>query len=148
MAASSQIWNFDQDFFSLFNLLYKIVDFEAFLGPVRVMMMMYYWRFWEPCANAMLVVALVSQRFRQRARARSRKTTRPGPRTSTPKRGRHNGEGVVFRQRARARSRKTTRPGPRTSTPKRGRTTGKESFSANTRARVGGNFVRPRRLLT
>ena len=24
---------------------------------------------WEPCANAMLVVALVSQRFRQRARA-------------------------------------------------------------------------------
>ena len=36
MAASSQIGNFDQEFFSLFNRLYKIVDFEAFLGPVRV----------------------------------------------------------------------------------------------------------------
>ena len=34
-----------------------------------MMIMMYYWMFWEPCANAMLVVALVSQRFRQRARA-------------------------------------------------------------------------------
>ena len=30
MAASSQIGNFDQEFFSLFNRLYKIVDFEAF----------------------------------------------------------------------------------------------------------------------
>ena len=28
-----------------------------------------HWRFWEPCANAMLVVSLVSQPFRQRARA-------------------------------------------------------------------------------
>ena len=82
MAASSQIGNIDQDFF-LFNLFCKIVDFEAFLGPERVepqediqkqlcpvmifnpnqsfgnramMIMMYYWRFWEPCANAMLVV--------------------------------------------------------------------------------------------
>ena len=34
-----------------------------------MMIMMYYWKFWEPCANAMLVVALVSQRFPQRARA-------------------------------------------------------------------------------
>ena len=34
-----------------------------------MMSMMYYWRFCEPCANAMLVVALVSQRFRERARA-------------------------------------------------------------------------------
>ena len=25
---------------------------------------MYYWRFWEPCANAMLVVSLVSKPFR------------------------------------------------------------------------------------
>ena len=32
-----------------------------------MMIMMYYWRFWEACANAMLVVALGSQRFRQRA---------------------------------------------------------------------------------
>ena len=32
-----------------------------------MMIVMYYWRFWEPCANAMLVVALVSQHFRQRA---------------------------------------------------------------------------------
>ena len=33
------------------------------------MIMMYYWRFWEPCRNAMLVVSLISQAFRQRARA-------------------------------------------------------------------------------
>ena len=33
-----------------------------------MMIMMYYWRFWEPCANAMLVVSLVSQPFRPRAR--------------------------------------------------------------------------------
>ena len=36
MAASSQIGNIDQAFFSLFNLLCKNVRFEAFLGPVRV----------------------------------------------------------------------------------------------------------------
>ena len=36
MAASSQIGNIDQEFFSLFNLFCKIVDFEAFLGPARV----------------------------------------------------------------------------------------------------------------
>ena len=36
MAASSQIGNIDQEFFFLFNLLCKIVGFEAFLGPVRV----------------------------------------------------------------------------------------------------------------
>ena len=35
-----------------------------------MMIMMYYWMFWEPCANAMLVVCLVSQPFRQRARSR------------------------------------------------------------------------------
>jgi hypothetical protein len=58
IVASSEIGNIDQEFFLILNLLNKIVDFEAFLGPVRVMMMMYYWRFWEPCANAMLVVLL------------------------------------------------------------------------------------------
>ena len=36
MAASSQIGNIDQEFFSIFNLFCKIVRFEAFLGPVRV----------------------------------------------------------------------------------------------------------------
>ena len=67
-------------------------------------MMMYYWRFWEPCANAMLVVALVSQRFRQRARARVRGKQLGQARGLRPQ----NGED----------------------------TTGKESFSANTRARA------------
>ena len=36
MAARSQIGNIDQEFFSLFNLLCKIMRFEALLGPVRV----------------------------------------------------------------------------------------------------------------
>ena len=58
-----------------------------------MMIMMYYWRFWQPCANAMLVVALVSQRGKQLGQARG---LRP-----------QNGED----------------------------TTGKESFSANARAR-------------
>ena len=35
MAASSQISNFDQEFFP-YSIAYVIVDFEAFLGPVRV----------------------------------------------------------------------------------------------------------------
>ena len=34
-----------------------------------MMIKMCYWRFREPCANAMLIVSLVSQPFRQRARA-------------------------------------------------------------------------------
>ena len=216
MAASSQIGNIDQEFF-LFNRLYKIVDFEAFLGPARVsprktsknscaqscfsiqtrvlatglwwlwctieglgtlhkcyvsspvvktlvldwkswlaqqfldvflgltltgsqkaskstilynrlnqektpgrccqsgyllpwwLWCTIHWRFWEPCANAMLVVSLVSQPFRPRARALAENDSL---------------QRVIRMQRV------------------------GESFSANARARIGGKVVRPRRLLT
>ena len=49
-----------------------------------------YWRFWEPCANAMLVVSLVSQPFRQCARA-------SGKRLADSLHSDHSLQPVVFR---------------------------------------------------
>ena len=84
MAASSQIGNIDQEFFPYSIDYIKLLILKLFwvqqgwaqediqkqlcpvmifnpnqsLGNRAMMIMMYYWRFWEPCANVMLVVLL------------------------------------------------------------------------------------------